>query len=647
MKDDVESGGTRTLWKRALADGSRLTIPVFMAYCGIAAALRPWAKNCLHAIVTFDAAEGYCRDVHIAAAEAFVSGIWKTEGWKEHVFEWSQKSFPDQMRAEKNRRGIFFAPPRYSLTDDDRLFSDAVIKLPPRTPRHAIAALRHAGLPVDPEAIELLISESWDTLNSAFQSRRHPLRALSLVRHATEAKRLLRLVPHISMPPKRTLDDMHGLDPAVSWGRSLAKDLAKYRADDIPWSDVDSGVLVSGPPGIGKTMFAGALANTCNVPIVHGSLSRWQEAGALDSHLKAMRASFKEAQEKAPSILFIDEIDTIGDRNTSDNNAGYMRGVIAALLEHLDGFVRREGVVVVAACNRPDLVDKAILRAGRLDRHIQLEYPDGPSRRAILKHYCGITLNGDFAERFDVSSEGLSGAEVEQVARGARRAARERSEDLSAEHILEQLPANEVIAPDYLRRIAVHEAGHAVVGAQTGRGQVSGIAISKFRTDGRSRELGVVRYAPVQTYARTRADYLDEIVLLLGGIAAELEVFGAFTDGASGSHLADLNRATSIATAVEGGLGLGHTLVVEKLDLEHLSQVRLYNSELRRRVHHLLEAELGRSRLVIQRQREALDTLVERLMHQFSLSGDEVAEIIRCKGRTVVSLAKPKSSARP
>jgi ATP-dependent Zn protease len=198
-----------------------------------------------------------------------------------------------------------------------------------------------------------------------------------------------------------------------------------------------------------------------------------------------------------------------------------------------------------------------------------------------------------------------------------------------------------VIAPDYFRRIAVHEAGHAVIGTEIGRGKVSGITISKFRTEGRSRELGIVKYAPAQTYARTRGDYLDEIALLLGGIAAELEVFGAFTDGASGSHLADLNRATSIATAVEGGLGLGHTLVVEKLDSEHLSQVRLYNSELRRQVHHLLEAELARSRLVIQRQREALDALVESLMHQFSLSGDEVAEIIRCNRRAVVSLAKP------
>lgn len=150
---------------------------------------------------------------------------------------------------------------------------------------------------------------------------------------------------------------------------------------------------------------------------------------------------------------------------------------------------------------------------------------------------------------------------------------------------------------------------------------------------------------PMDIGVRTKEMYLDEITLLLGGIAAELEVFGAFTDGAAGSDVADLNRATDIATAVEGGLGLGHTLVVEKLDVEHLAQVRLYSSELRRQVQHLLQGELERARLIIQRQRPALDAIVERLMHRFFLTGDELVETIRCNRRAVVSLAKPQSRA--
>lgn len=251
----------------------------------------------------------------------------------------------------------------------------------------------------------------------------------------------MKTIPQVRKSPRPTLEDMHGLGPAVQWGFNLAKDLVDFRSGLIRWDDVDSGVLISGPPGIGKTMFAGALANTCDVPVVHGSLSRWQEAGALDDHLKAMRASFKEAQEKSPSILFIDEIDSIGERNTSDRNSGYMRGVIASLLEHLDGFVRREGVIVVAACNQPKLVDAAILRAGRLDRHLELTYPDGPSRLAILEYHCGISIDGDDAHRFVVGTEGYSGAEIEQLARGARRTARRGSESLGAHHVVGQLPA--------------------------------------------------------------------------------------------------------------------------------------------------------------------------------------------------------------
>jgi hypothetical protein len=644
MPNEILGRRTRAPWRQAVANGRSLTLPAFMAYCGIAAALRPWARTSGKAIVTIDVDEDYCREVHIPAAEAFASRTWRTDDWERYAFEWSPKSPRDQMQAEKNQRAIFLSPPGYSLTDDERLFSDAVVKLRPRSPQRAAAALRRAGLPVDAETVDMLISEPWDTLNKAFQDRRHPLRALELLRrlhgpkHVSEHKR-----PQSRKSPEPTLGDMHGFGPAVEWGLNLAKDLADFRSGLIRWDDVDSGVLISGPPGIGKTMFAGALANTCNVPIVHGSLSRWQEAGALDDHLKAMRASFKEAREQSPSILFIDEIDTIGDRNTSDRNAGYMRGVIAALLEHLDGFVRREGVIVVAACNHPKLVDAAILRAGRLDRHLELTYPQGSSRLAILKYHCGILIEGDNAHRFVIGTEGFSGAEVEQLARGARRAARRCSETLGVRHVLEQLPVLETIKAGQLRTFAVHEAGHALVGTETGHGEVSGIRISKYRISGHRGELGAVEYLSFEKFARTRAMYLNEIALLLGGIAAELEVFGAFGDGASGSDVADLNRATDIATAVEGGLGLGHTLVVEKLDLDHLAQVRLYSTELRRQVHHLLEGELARARLIIKQQRPALDALVERLMDRFALSGDEVTGIIRSNRRSIVSLEKPRS----
>ncbi|PZQ10252.1 MAG: hypothetical protein DI565_20060, partial [Ancylobacter novellus] len=148
-----------------------------------------------------------------------------------------------------------------------------------------------------------------------------------------------------------TLDQLHGLGEAGVWGKELAVDLADWKAGRLSWADVDRGVLISGPPGTGKTTYARSLARTCGVPVVLASLARWQSRGHLGDLLKAMRADFAKAIEQAPSILFIDEIDAVGDREQFDaQNRQYCTEVVAGLLECLDGAEAREGVVVVGAC---------------------------------------------------------------------------------------------------------------------------------------------------------------------------------------------------------------------------------------------------------------------------------------------------------
>src|SRR3546814_617433 len=145
----------------------------------------------------------------------------------------------------------------------------------------------------------------------------------------------------------------------------------------LRWEDVDCGVLLSGPTGVGKTMFAGALARTCGCPLVSASLGEWQAAGHLGDLLKAMRRTFDEARKCAPCILFIDEIDSFGDRAAFDrHHRDYGIPLVNAFLEELDGVRGRAGVVVVGATNDPERIDPAIRRPGRLDRTIELGLPD-------------------------------------------------------------------------------------------------------------------------------------------------------------------------------------------------------------------------------------------------------------------------------
>ncbi|WP_421577612.1 AAA family ATPase [Shinella sp. M31] len=634
-----ESGKrSRVPWNTRTREWRYVTVPVYMAYCAVAAALRPWNGIERKFIATLIFKGDYYQPIHSKAAQVFATEIWKSSEWKTYIFEWSSSPFRDQSLAEKNGRGIFLSPPGYRLTDDERLFSDAVIEIGPRSPAHARAALRRAGIPVNDELVELLISAPWARLHSAFQDRRGPVQGLERLRRETTRLKEVESarVRHNDAP---TLEDMHGLGPAVEWGRNLAKDLADYKSGLIGWNEVDAGVLLSGPPGIGKTLFARALANSCKVPIIYGSVSKWQEAGALDAHLKAMRASFKAARDNAPSVLFIDEFDTLGKRTTSDRNAGYHNGVIAGALEQLDGFERREGVVVVAACNHPRLVDAALLRAGRLDRHLELTLPDGPSRRGILKFHTGIELSSADAEMFEFATEGFSGAELERLVRDAKRAARRQGKCFSALHIFDQLPVTEKLPEDYVRVIAVHEAGHALIGYEIGH-EVSGITISKWRISGERRVLGTVETTLPEVRVRTKTTYLDTIAIFLGGIAAEMEVFGNFADGASGSSEADLNRATDLATMVEGTTGMGHTLAVEIPGPDEFARMRLYTPELREQVHVLLESELARTRSIIRRQRPALDALVDRLMDSPTMTGEEVVQVLQGDRRSVVSLAK-------
>jgi ATP-dependent metalloprotease len=300
----------------------------------------------------------------------------------------------------------------------------------------------------------------------------------------------------------------------------------------------------------------------------------------------------------------------------------------------------------VEACNHPDLLDSAIKRPGRLNRHIAVPLPDAGSRRSILEFHSGLTMCAADYEMFDLATEGQSGADIERLVRDARRVARRESRDLNSEHIVSNLRPLIKLPGAYLRALAIHEAGHAVVSFEVVHSPISCIKISRYKVDGETRELGYVEYQPSAPQRRTRQFFENAIATFLGGIAAELEVYGSFTDGAGGADGADLNRATDLATALEGSLGMGHTLVAGNFEQGDSSNLRLYLPELRREVHDILETQLTRARATIRSQRPALDAVADRLLEAGELAGAEVREIIGYHRRTIiVSLAKTPQRA--
>ena len=200
--------------------------------------------------------------------------------------------------------------------------------------------------------------------------------------------------------PVLAVETLAGFGQARSWALNLKSDLDLWKQGSLPWSEISSRLLLSGPPGTGKTTFARALCNSLQVPLVATSVGDWLEPGYLGDVLQLMTGSFKLAEQYAPAILFIDEFENIGTRGSSSSQGRfdeYWASLVNRMLTLLDGVVKTEGVIVVGATNRPDKIDAALLRSGRLETQVAIGLPDVPALTQILRHHLGSDLDAVLA----------------------------------------------------------------------------------------------------------------------------------------------------------------------------------------------------------------------------------------------------------
>lgn len=331
----------------------------------------------------------------------------------------------------------------------------------------------------------------------------------------------------------------------------MFEDLQDWRCGRLDWSDVSRGLLFHGPTGSGKTEIARLAAQEAGINLHAGSLLEWMSSGTRSGDaMREMRKFFDAAAADAPCIVFIDEIDALGNRDRPhDHNSSWTDAVVTAFLNCVDGFEQRDGVILIAATNHLEKLDPAIMRPGRFDQIFRLDYPSRDQLPKVFRWHLKSDLPDADLARLSIRASGMSGAMIGGIVREARARARRRKDPLSFADLEVALSEHRPDLPRPLQRvIAVHEAGHAIVAAATGAFKPVSVAI--LAHGGMAEQLTGHKIL-------YRAQIDAEIQTLLAGRAAEKLVFGEVSGGAGGHCDSDLARATQRMAAAELSFGLG------------------------------------------------------------------------------------------
>lgn len=459
--------------------------------------------------------------------------------------------------------------------------------------------------------------------------------------------------------PKVTFDDVAGVDEAKQELEEVVEFLRNSKKFQALGAKIPKGVLLLGPPGCGKTLLARAIAGEAGVPFFHISGSDFVEM-FVGVGASRVRDLFDTAKANRPSLIFIDEIDAVGRQRGAGLGGGHdeREQTLNQLLVEMDGFDPNAGVILIAATNRPDVLDPALLRPGRFDRRIVVDDPDARGREAIMKiHVRGMPLADDVnIENLARRTPGFSGADIANLVNEAAllAARREQTKILMTdfEDSIDRVVAgperkSRIISEKEKQTVAYHEVGHAVVAEILPNTD----PVHKVSILPRGLALGYTLQLPTQDkYLATKSELMDDVTGLLGGRAAENLVLNEISTGATN----DLERATEIVRAMVCEYGMSENIGPLTLGKRHgnpflgrdIMEDRNYSDEIAHQVdkeiRSIIESAYERAESILRENRDKMDVIVKALLERETMEREEFEALM--KGTTPEAVRAEKAA---
>jgi cell division protease FtsH len=445
--------------------------------------------------------------------------------------------------------------------------------------------------------------------------------------------------------PKVTFADVAGADEAVQELTEIKEFLEAPQKFQKLGARIPKGALLVGPPGTGKTLLARAVAGEAGVPFFSISGSDFVEM-FVGVGASRVRDLFEQAKQNSPCIIFMDEIDAVGRQRGAGLGGGHdeREQTLNQLLVEMDGFDAKGGIIMIAATNRPDILDPALLRPGRFDRQIVVDRPDLPGREKILRvHTRGKPLGNDISiETLARSTPGFTGADLANLVNEAALLAARHDKDQIDQSEMEEAIDRVIAGPERKTRLisdkekeitAYHEAGHAIVGALLPEAD----PVHKITIIPRGQALGVTMSLPTEDrFMMSRGQLMAQLAMMLGGRAAERVVFDEITTGASN----DLERVTKTARQMVTRYGMSEKLGPMALG-QHNGQVFMgrdfhaqpdYSDEIAfqidKEVRRIVDESYDTAEDVLVRNRRLLDKLAKELIEYETVDAEHLARLV-------------------